>query len=87
VGSARWRRQALTWLRGDLARWRQRLAGGKPADRDAVQKHMRHWQRDPDLAGPREEGALAKLPAEERQACQHLWADVEALLEEAQRQE
>jgi len=41
---------------------------------------MRHWQTDADLAGVRDKEALAKLPAEERQRWQQLWADVAALL-------
>ena len=40
-----------------------------------------------ELAGLRDPAALAKLPAEERQAGQQLWADVEALLRKAQRKE
>jgi hypothetical protein len=33
----------------------------------------------------REPAELARLPAEERPACQQLWADVEALLQRVQR--
>jgi hypothetical protein len=43
--------------------------------------------RGPDLAGLPEAAALAKLPAEEREACRKLWADVDALLQRAQRNE
>jgi serine/threonine-protein kinase len=45
---------------------------------------MRHWQADPDLAGLRDPAELAKLSAEERVACERLWADVAALLQQAQ---
>jgi hypothetical protein len=45
---------------------------------------LRHWQQDPDLAGLRDEAALAKLPAEERAACEKLWADVVSLLKQAE---
>ncbi len=41
---------------------------------------MSHWQQDTDLSGLRDKGAVAKLPAEEQQACRQLWAEVEALL-------
>ena len=34
----------------------------------------------PDLAGIRDPAAVAKLPANEREACEKLWADVAALL-------
>jgi hypothetical protein len=45
---------------------------------------LHDWQIDADLAGLRDQELLAKLPAEERQACLQLWADVEALLENVQ---
>ena len=45
-----------------------------------MRQALKHWQGDPDLAGVRDEDAVAKLPADEREACQKLWADVAALL-------
>jgi tetratricopeptide (TPR) repeat protein len=80
---ARLRKQALVWLRADLALWAKRLARGQPQDREQVVTAMRHWQRDSDLAGLRESAAVAKLPADEREACRQLWADVQALLHKA----
>ena len=47
-------------------------------------KTLRHWQKDTDLAGIRDGGALAKLPAPEQKAFAQLWADVAALLKKAQ---
>jgi hypothetical protein len=82
-GRARWRREALTWLRADLALWAKRLEDGKPADRSLVQKTLRHWRADANLASLRDKDALAKLPEGERQACVRLWADVDALLKRA----
>jgi tetratricopeptide (TPR) repeat protein len=76
----RWRRQALTWLRADLAAWDRQLQGGGPAAGPVVRQRLRHWQTDRDLAGLREPAELVRLPAEERAACQRLWADVAALL-------
>ena len=81
---ARLRQQALNWLRADLALRAKQLETGKPADRAAFQQAMRHWQRDSDVAGIRDAAALAKLPAEERAACEKLWADVAALLKKAE---
>jgi hypothetical protein len=49
-----------------------------------VLQRLQDWQRDADLIGIRDQKAVAKLPAEERQACRHLWADVETLLKTAQ---
>jgi tetratricopeptide (TPR) repeat protein len=77
---ARLRRQSLDWLRADLALRTRQLESGKPADRAQVQRKLKYWQKDRDLAGIRGEDALAKLPAEERAACEKLWAGVAALL-------
>jgi tetratricopeptide (TPR) repeat protein len=74
---ARLRRQALDWLRADLAAWGQRLEK-EQEEVPVVQQRMREWEQDADFAGVRGEG-LAKLPEAERQAWQQLWADVEAL--------
>jgi tetratricopeptide (TPR) repeat protein len=82
---ARWRRQALTWLRADLAHSARQLQSGQAAGRFEVQARMRLWLRDSALAGLRDRDAVAKLPAEERQACHLLWADVAALLKKADR--
>ena len=76
----RLRKQALDWLRADLALRGKQLETGKPADRAEVQQALRHWQQDTDLAGIRDAAALAKLPAEEQKAFTQLWADVAALL-------
>jgi Flp pilus assembly protein TadD len=78
---AGWRRQALEWLRADLAAWARKADGGKPEDRAAAQKALQHWQGDADLAGLRDEAALAKLPEGERAACRQFWRDVAALLQ------
>jgi tetratricopeptide (TPR) repeat protein len=77
---ARLRGQALEWLRADLTLWKQRLAGAKPAERQAARPKLRHWQTDPDLAGVRDSSALAKLPTEEAQAWHKLWEEVARLL-------
>ena len=59
------------------------LDDGTPQSRAAVQKQLRHWESDPDLAGLREETALAGLSSAEHAACQQLWADVKDLLRQA----
>jgi tetratricopeptide (TPR) repeat protein len=80
----RLRQQALDWLRADLALRHKQLETGKPADRSEAQRALLHWQKDTDLAGLRDAAALAKLPADERAACEKLWADVAALLKTAE---
>lgn len=47
---------------------------------------LQHGQRDPDLAGLRDEAALAKLPEAERAAGRKLWAEVESVLQKAREQ-
>jgi serine/threonine-protein kinase len=76
----RLRKQALDWLRADLALRTKQLDSGQPADRTAAQQALQHWQKDSDLAGLRDPDALAKLPPAEREACTQLWAEVTALL-------
>jgi tetratricopeptide (TPR) repeat protein len=80
---ARLRGQALVWLKADLARWGERLAGGKDADRASVRNEMLDWQEDADLAAVRDEKALAALPEAERKEWAGLWADVAGLLQKA----
>jgi hypothetical protein len=80
----RLRNQAVEWLRADLAHWTRQAASDKADDRTRVLQTLKHWQEDADLAGIRDKTALEKLPAEEREACQKLWADVEALLQKVQ---
>jgi tetratricopeptide (TPR) repeat protein len=80
----RLRKQALDWLRADLALYRKQLRSDKPADRAVVQRALLRWQKDSDLAGLRDEAALARLPVEEREAFARLWSEVAALLKKAE---
>jgi tetratricopeptide (TPR) repeat protein len=79
---ARLRRQAMDWLRADLAAWRRVLEADADKARATVQQTLRHWQQDTDFAGVSGHG-LAKLPETEWQAWQQLWADVEQTLRKA----
>jgi tetratricopeptide (TPR) repeat protein len=74
------RRQALGWLRDELAAWSKLLDGGTPEARDGVQQALGHWKGDPDLAGLRDPSALAGLPADEQAACRALWSQVDGVL-------
>jgi tetratricopeptide (TPR) repeat protein len=69
------RRQALDWLRADQALGAKLLRDGKSAG-----GAFATWRTDVDLAGVRDQAALAKLPAAERQEWRRLWADVDTLL-------
>jgi tetratricopeptide (TPR) repeat protein len=79
----RLRKQALDWLRADLALRTRQLESGPPSNRAEAQQALQHWQQDGDLASLRDKDALAKLPAEERAAFTKLWADVAVLLKKA----
>ena len=46
---------------------------------------LKHWQDDSDLASVRDQAALAKLPADERDGWKALWANVDALLAKARK--
>jgi tetratricopeptide (TPR) repeat protein len=73
------RRQALVWLRADLALYAKLADRDDPAARQTVQRKMRHWQKDADLASVRTRDALDQLPDDERTAWRQLWEDVEQL--------
>jgi serine/threonine protein kinase/Flp pilus assembly protein TadD len=74
------RRQALQWLRADLTGRARHLESGTAQVRRVVRAVLRYWQLDAALAGVRDAGRLAGLPAEERAAWQQLWVDVAALM-------
>jgi hypothetical protein len=46
---------------------------------------LSQWRREPDLAGLRDAGLLARLPATERQECRALWSDLDARIKHAAR--
>jgi serine/threonine-protein kinase len=80
----RLRRQALSWLRAELALLVKRAAGGDTAAKQTVRERVQHWQQDADLAAVRDKEALDKLPDGERDAWRQLWADVADLLKKVE---
>jgi tetratricopeptide (TPR) repeat protein len=82
---ALWRRQALDWLRADLAWWNKALAVGDARTTALVLGRMRHWESVSDLASVRDRAALDKLPEPEGNEWHKFWADVKALLARASR--
>jgi hypothetical protein len=76
---AKWRAQAVAWLRADLAAWGEKDASAATT----IVRALEHWKADSDLAGIRDEAEVAKLAPEEQEACRALWKDVDALLEGA----
>jgi serine/threonine-protein kinase len=79
----RLRRQALDWLKADLAAYAKLAQRGDPSAKQMVRQRLDHWRQDAELAGLRDPQALEKLPDDEREACRALWADVDALLRKA----
>jgi serine/threonine-protein kinase len=77
------RRQALVWLKAELAAWARQVDDGKPEARAAVAGTLRRWRSDRDLLGVRDPDALAKLPVAERDDWRALWAEVDRLREGA----
>jgi serine/threonine-protein kinase len=73
------RRQALGWLRADLALYARSVERDNPKAKELVQRRLAHWQADADFTSVRDPEALARLPAAEREAWRQLWTDVEAL--------
>jgi tetratricopeptide (TPR) repeat protein len=67
-------RQALGWLRANLELMRRANEG------KLVMTSLATWQQDRALSSVREAAELTKLPAEEREQWQQLWAEVAARL-------
>jgi tetratricopeptide (TPR) repeat protein len=80
---ARWRKQALEWLRAALTVWTNRIEKGAATDCVAIDKRMKLWQDAEELACLRDEAALAKLSEAEREAWRKLWTEVAALRDRA----
>jgi serine/threonine-protein kinase len=84
VDRARLRNQARAWLEVELKAWSSLLESAKGhKQRHAIAGTLEHWREDTDLAGVRDEAALAKLPGAEREAWTSLWAKVDRLLANA----
>jgi tetratricopeptide (TPR) repeat protein len=77
------RRQALVWLKADLAAWSKRLDAADARSRATIARTLDEWKRTADLAGVREARALEAFSEGERWAWQLLWAQVESLAKKA----
>jgi hypothetical protein len=78
------RAKALDWLRAELAARTRMLKGGSKIVRNKVRHKLAFWRVDHDLAGVRDENALAKLPEAERESWYQFWADVDSLRKQAE---
>jgi serine/threonine-protein kinase len=82
---ARWRKQALEWLRADLAVRAQWFDINPAARRALVVRTLTAWRHDPDLACVHDPGELDKLAPDERKEYLAFWADVAAVLARAEK--
>jgi serine/threonine-protein kinase len=82
---AGWQKQALAWLRADLALWRKRAASSSASERKAAAAELGSWLGDSDLATTRPGVARIGMPADERVEWDGLWADVRVALAEARK--
>ncbi len=80
AAKAKLRRQALDWLKAELAARGKLVESGPPQEREGMVLTLTGWKYDADLAGIRDAAALARLPADEQKAFTQLWVDVAALL-------
>jgi tetratricopeptide (TPR) repeat protein len=72
-------RQALDWLRDDLAAYTQSAPKADAPMRQTIAGRLRHWEQDSDLSGVRDKDHLIALPDGEREKWAKLWKDVEQL--------
>ena len=77
---ARLRRQAIDWLRADLALHAKRSESGKPEERAATKDTLRKWREDAELACIRDPEQLDLLPDDDHAALEELWLDVADLI-------
>jgi WD40 repeat protein len=80
AAKARLRRQALDWLKAELAAWSKRLEPGSRASRPAIARALSDWEQNLELAGVRDSAALARFPEADRKEWQALWADFRDLI-------
>jgi serine/threonine-protein kinase len=74
---AKWRRHTLDWLQADLALCIKELAPGSRRVNASLRKTLEGWKLDRELAGIRDDAAVATLAEPERKACRTLWAEVD----------
>src|SRR5262249_20314392 len=84
---AKLRRQALDWLKADLATYEKALEAAR-SQSDALLvalavQHLGQWQNDPALAAVRDDKALADLADDQQKAWRQLWSDASGLAKRA----
>jgi eukaryotic-like serine/threonine-protein kinase len=83
---ARWRQQALAWLRADLKVLVKLLASPRAEDRLLVRERVQGLKFQGALESLRDWGAIGQLPAEEQKEVKEVWFLIENLFERACRE-
>jgi tetratricopeptide (TPR) repeat protein len=77
---ARLRKQAIDWLREELRNERKALRETNLKKLYESLRNLKYWRCDPDLAGVRDEAALARHPVDEQKHCRTFWNEFDKLL-------
>jgi len=80
VGRSRHRAKAIAWFDADLEE-KEKLAKDGKLDKQHFARDLQFWRHHPAYAPLRDEAALAKLAADERESCRALWRRVDAFFE------
>jgi tetratricopeptide (TPR) repeat protein/serine/threonine protein kinase len=80
---ARLRRQALGWLKADLAAWALQLENSSAPARTQAAAQLRDLHHSSDFQALRDPAALAALPEDEQRQWRALWDQVATLLPRA----
>jgi len=62
----------------ELARSRQQVERGQEIPE--MVRRLKHWQKDPDFSGVRDQASLKTLPAEQAKQWREFWGDVQSTL-------
>jgi tetratricopeptide (TPR) repeat protein len=74
------RRQALEWLKADVAAWSKIMANAASKNRSRAPHLLEHARHDPDLAGVRDPPDMNNLPEAEQADWRALWSLVDTIL-------
>ncbi len=77
------RRQAIVWLRADLALYHKQATSASGSERKTTVERLTHWLNDPDLSWVRHPFLLGTSTADEAKQWLAFWDEVRATRDEA----
>jgi serine/threonine protein kinase/Flp pilus assembly protein TadD len=77
---AEWHRQALDWLKADMASYKSKLKSLWPSEASSARESMDFWRQELSFAYVRGPDHILKLPKAEREAWEAFWKEVNTLL-------